>query len=140
MEITRGSWESELPEWYVKLRTKREESLARSPFGVRAWNGMNLSKSITNPKSRLSRIVNYIRQNGAAEKRVIFYNVFGKEIVEKSNYWNPSTYRYDVPTNKVTRSWGCYVWNLAVAGNVLVKVRRGNRVFYELGVNSNKVI
>lgn len=119
----------------------RNNARARSPFGVLAWNGMNLRKSIENPKSRLSRIVNYIRQNGASEKRTIFRDLWGKEIVEKSEqYWNPSTYRHDIPTNKVTRSWGCYVWNLAVESKILVKTRKDRRVFYSLGENSNKVV
>lgn len=121
---------------FYSLSRSRE----RSPFGVSSWNGMNLRKSVDDPNSRLSRIVNYIRQNGMSEKKTIFRDVFGKTIVKDvPSRFNPSTGKWE-PSEFVGRNWGTYVWNLAVSGRVLVKIRKGNRVFYDLGVNSSRVV
>lgn len=123
--------------------TRLSRSKERSPFGVSSWNGMNLRLSVSNPKSRLSRIVNYIRQNGMSEKSTIFRDVFGKTITNepRKGHYDSTLGRFvmDNP-HYVGRNWGTYVWNLSVSGKVLVKVRKGNKVYYELGENSHKVV
>lgn len=113
----------------------RTEARNRSPFGVAACNGMNLRKSITNPKSNLSRIVNYIRKNGESEKATIMWFEFGR-IVSDIPWYK----RENIPKNVVTRGWCTYCWGLAIEAKILVKTRRGRRVFYSLGENADKVV
>ena len=94
------------------------------------YNGMNLSKSIRNPKSNLRRILDYLYTKGEATRSDIFRDVFGKSIVEYDTYlhiWN-----YGVP-NVVSRGWNCNVFSLGVKYGYFKKVRRGNNVFYSVG-------
>ena len=95
----------------------------------RTYNGMNLSKSIMNPKSNLRKILNYLYVKGEATRGDILRDVFGKSIVEYDTYlhiWN-----YGVP-NVVSRGWNCNVFSLGVKYGYFKKVRRGNRVFYSV--------
>ena len=93
-------------------------------------NGMNLSKSVRNPKSNFRRILDYLYTKGEATRGDILRDVFGKSIVEYDTYlhiWN-----YGLP-NVVSRGWGCNVFSLGVKYGYFKKVRRGNRVFYSVG-------
>lgn len=91
-------------------------------------NGMTLSKSRTNPKSRYSKIVGYIRNHPAQEatRAEVTEQVFGKIMKRPYPTWN-------VP-NEVSTGWGSYVWSLMVAYGDLVKTRKGNKVFYSLPI------
>ncbi len=77
------------------------------------YNGMNLSKSIRNPKSNFRRILDYLYTKGEATKVDIFRDVFGKV--------------------GVNRGWNCNVFSLSVKYGYVKMVRRGNRVFYSVG-------
>jgi hypothetical protein len=85
-----------------------------------AANGMNLSKSKTNPNSRYSRIINYLRNHpmGEATKVELLENVFGRTI---GHY-----------PHGVSRGWGSYVWSLMVRNGDLVMTRKNRRVLYSL--------
>lgn len=78
----------------------------------RTYNGMNLSKSTSNPNSNFRKIVNYLSVNGEATKVDIFRDVFGKV--------------------GVNRGWNCNVFSLSVKNGYIKMARRGNRVFYSV--------
>jgi len=87
-----------------------------------APNGMNFSRSVNNPTSRLNRIRDYLITNGPQTKRNILYNVFGKSLPTR-RYYNP---------DNVTRGWGTYVFGLAVKYGYFTKVRRDNSVYWSV--------
>jgi hypothetical protein len=94
-----------------------------------AFNGMDLSKSRSNPNSRYNKILDYLKAHGASTKARMMYDIFG--LVTEDN----KAYNY-YPTNNhkiVTRGWGTYVWTLMVLNGELVKTRIGNRVVYTVG-------
>ena len=80
-------------------------------FQYVAPNGMNLSKSIHNPKSNVRRVLGYLSAVGEATKKDILRDVFGK----------------------TCRGWGCYMFSLSVKYGYVKMVRRGNKVFYSVG-------
>ena len=75
-------------------------------------NGMNLSKSVTNPKSNFRRIAAYLDRVGEATKVDIYRDVFGKV--------------------GVNRGWNCNVFSLAIKYGYIKMVRKGNKVYYSL--------
>ena len=77
------------------------------------YNGMNLSKSITNPNSNFRKIADYLSLMGEASRRDIFRDVFNK-------------------TYEGNRGWNCNVFSLGVKYGYFKMVRRGNRVFYSV--------
>ncbi len=79
-------------------------------FQYVAPNGMNLSKSIHNPKSNVRRVLGYLTNVGEATKKDILQDVFGK----------------------TCRGWNCYMFSLGVKYGYFKMVRRGNRVFYSV--------
>jgi hypothetical protein len=102
-------------------------------------NGMNLSKSRSNPNSRYNRIVEYIRKNGPSTKVDILRDVFGKVVVPNTTKVHSYTragnwYRIPGTENWVTRGWGTYVWGLMVANGDLIMTRKGNKVHYSLPI------
>lgn len=91
------------------------------PAALTAPNGLNLSRSVNNPKSRFRRMMDYLSVKGEATKVDILRECFGKTIGR------------DFRGGEVTRGWGSYLFILAVANGYVKKVRRGNRVFYSVG-------
>lgn len=94
------------------------------PSHLTAPNGLNFSRSVGNPKSRLEKVRNYLRVNGRSTKVDILTNVFGK-IVDNT----PFTYG----NGKVTRGWGAYLFTYGIRHGFFKKERIGNKVFYSLG-------
>ena len=90
------------------------------PSHLTAPNGLNLSKSIHNPKSRFRRMMDYLSVKGEATKVDILRDVFGKTIGR------------DFRGGEVTRGWGTYLFTLSVRNGYVKMVRRGNRVFYSV--------
>lgn len=95
--------------------------LSSRPSHLTAPNGLNLSKSIHNPKSRFRRMMDYLSVKGEATKVDILRDVFGKTIGD------------DFRNGEVTRGWGTYLFTLSVRNGYVKMVRRGNRVFYSVG-------
>ena len=87
-------------------------SLSSVPRHLTAPNGLNFSRSIHNPNSRLNRVRDYLHMKGEATKAEIFRDVFGKDI------------------KVVSTGWGCYLFSLGVRQGFFKKVRRGNKVYW----------
>lgn len=75
-----------------------------------APNGLNLTRSVNNPKSNLNKVRDYLQQKGIATKRDILRDVF----------------------NKDCRGWGCYLFATAIRQGFITKTRKGNAVFYSV--------
>ncbi len=88
-------------------------------------NGMNLTRSVGNPKSRFERIRSYLRtRGGSATKREILRDVFGK---------NASSSKWKNPTEAVvTFGWGTYVFGLGVKNGYFTLVRKNRTVYWTL--------
>jgi hypothetical protein len=98
----------------------------------RTHNGMNFTKSVKNPNSRIARLVRYLNENGPTSKRKILAELFDREMRDNTPY---------VPnSNTVTRGWGWYMWSLGLHYDIIRKTRVGNRVLYSVGVNYNEVV
>ena len=113
---------------------RQKEKKARAPFGKWESNGLNFSKSLTNPNSRLARVVNFIREKGTPQTRhtlnVLVFGLYPRP----DGYLNPKT------KQRVTRGWGAYLFSLAVKTNILKKTRKGNEWYYSLGKNATRVV
>ena len=106
-------------------------SLSSRPRHLTAPNGLNLSRSVTNPTSRFSRMMDYLSFKGEATREEIIRDVFGKTYgVPHSTYTN--SVRVKLTPNVVTRGWACYLFTLSVKYGYVKKVRRGNKVFYSV--------
>ena len=90
--------------------------LSSRPRHLTAPNGLNFSQSVGNPTSRLERVRDYLRIHGAATKKEILRDVFGKT----------------VGPNGITRGWGSYLFQYGVHHGFFMKVRRGNKVYWSL--------
>jgi hypothetical protein len=104
--------------------------LSSRPTHLTAPNGLNFSRSVGNPTSRLERVRDYLRIHGAATKKEILRDVFGKTIV-------PSRPQYTIVQNntnpnEVSYGWGCYLFGCGVNHGFFTKVRRGNTVYWSL--------
>ncbi len=101
-----------------------------------APNGMNFSRSINNPKSRLHRVFSYLQLNGEATKREIHEDVFGKTVaMHSNNVHQPSNSVYRAqPSNSVSYGWGCYVFTLAIRYGYLRKRRTNGTTMWSAGV------
>jgi len=93
-----------------------------TPFGFQMFNGLNFSKSVSNPNSRLAKMVNYVRQNGPSTREDIGRNALGFRFV----HW--------------ARNWNSYGFSGAVQGEFLIRTRVGRKVYYNLGSRSNLVV
>jgi hypothetical protein len=110
----------------------RPRPLSSRPPHLTAPNGLNLSKSIHNPKSRFRRMMDYLSVKGEATKVDILRDVFGKTI-GKNQFEYTSTGWKKVSPDYVTRGWGSYLFTLSVRNGYVKMVRRGNKVFYSVG-------
>lgn len=91
-------------------------SLSSVPRHLTACNGLNFSRSIHNPNSRLNRLRSYLSVKGEATKREILRDVFGKTLGKGRG--------------EVTSGWGTYLFGYGVKHGFFKKVRRGNQVFW----------
>lgn len=100
-------------------------------FNQYTHNGMNLRKSVNNPKSRFERIRSYlVERGGSATKIEILRDVFGKEVhtsEDRKEHWKV---RYS--NGKVTHGWGTYVFNLGVKYGYFTLVRKNRTVYWTL--------
>jgi hypothetical protein len=96
--------------------------LSSVPSHLTAWNGLNFSRSIHNPNSRLNRLRSYLSVKGEATKREILRDVFGRVLDNR--------YIYPRPNNVVTSGWGTYLFNYGVRHGFFKKVRRGNMWYW----------
>jgi len=103
-------------EWFSYGYGRRRSSVPRH---LTACNGLNFSKSVGNPKSRLERVREYLRVNGPRSKREILRDVFGKTLDHTTKYPNRSR-------DMVTSGWGTYLFGYGVHHGFFQKVRRGN--------------
>jgi hypothetical protein len=107
-------------------------------------NGYRLTRSRTNPKSNLAKVVNYIRKQKELNRqrelkgrprRHLAYSRY--ELQVKALGFNPNP-------NKVTRSahgWNSTFFRAALKGRYLKKVYRlGNCWYYDLDINSYLVV
>ena len=96
--------------------------LSSVPSHLTAWNGLNFSRSIHNPNSRLNRLRSYLSVKGEATKREILRDVFGRVLDNR--------YIYPRPNNVVTSGWGTYLFNYGVRHGFFKKGRRGNMWYW----------
>jgi hypothetical protein len=98
-------------------------SLSSVPSHLTAPNGLNFSRSIHNPNSRLNRLRSYLSVKGEATKGEILRDVFGKVLDNSTSYLNRHP-------DSVTSGWGTYLFNYGVRHGFFKKVRRGNKVYW----------
>ena len=58
------------------------------PSHLTAPNGLNFSRSVGNPNSRLEKLRQYLSVNGPSTKREILYRVWGKKVTDTYIPWN----------------------------------------------------
>ena len=103
-------------------------------FQYVAPNGLNLSRSVHNPKSRFRRMMDYLNVKGEATREEIIRDVFGKTYgVSRHTYDHQMGRLICLTPNVVSRGWACYLFSLSVKYGYVKMVRRGNRVFYSVG-------
>lgn len=79
-----------------------------------APNGLNFSKSVGNPNSRLNRVRDYLSKNGPRTKRDILRDVFGKNV------------------GQVSYGWGTYLFGYGIRHGFFTKTRKGNSVLWSV--------
>lgn len=99
-----------------RLRMMRDYWVMRYPIFrdnklVRAGNGMDLSRSVMNPKSRLNKVLAYLRQYGPRTRDQILDDVFDR---------------------KGRKGYAAAFFTLMQNYGYIRKVRVGNRVTYEV--------
>lgn len=94
-----------------------------------APNGMNLTKSVHNPNSRFSRVMEYLTKNGPSTKRQILRDVFGAEAYP-FRLTSGTTLHNGKRPRVVSMGWGSYVFTLGVKYGYLKKLRRYDTTFW----------
>lgn len=106
-------------------------NLSSRPLHLTAPNGLNFSRSVGNPNSRLERVRKYLRENGSRTKAEILREVFGKNITENPQYVMKGSWYYP-KNNEVTRGWGSYLFTYGVHHGFFRKERKGNTVLWSV--------
>jgi hypothetical protein len=88
-------------------------------------NGMNLSRSMSNPNSNSNRILRYLKVNGPSTRREIIYNVFG--IVLSREHWTTFKNRPNVRAH----AWGANPFILLQTHGYMRRTGSGNHYVYE---------
>jgi len=109
-------------EWYLVSYGHRRSSV---PTHLTAWNGLNFSRSVGNPSSRLERVREYLRMNGPRTKREILRDVFGRTLDHVTKYPNRSR-------DMVTSGWGTYLFGYGVRHGFFRKERKGNITYWSV--------
>jgi len=94
-----------------------------------APNGMDFSKSIHNPNSRLNRVLTYLRQVGPRTKREILRDVFGKN-VGQTKWALVDGKAVNYTPGLVSMGWASYLFSLGVKTGHFQKVRKGNVTYW----------
>ena len=100
-------------------------SLSSRPSYLTAPNGLNFSRSVGNPNSRLEKLRQYLSVNGPSTKREILYRVWGKKVTDTYIPWNNRN-------GEVTSGWGCYLFSYGYKHGFFNKVRKGNTVLWSV--------
>jgi len=90
------------------------------PYGSYAPNGLNFDKSVSNPNSRLSKIVRYIRENGPTSRHRLVRLLTPKTDI-RVNGWGSGFFALAIRTGFITKSatHGTYVYNLGPRANLI---------------------
>lgn len=91
-----------------------------------APNGMDFSKSVGNPFSRLERVRTFLRQNGPSTKRDILKVVFNKTIPIPGKEYAYGNGRL------VTNGWGAYLFGYGVRHGYFTHERKGRSVLWSV--------
>jgi hypothetical protein len=91
-------------------------ALSSRPRNLTAPNGLNFSRSLHNPISRLNKVRDYLATRGEATKVDILHDVFGKTVGRRAG--------------EVTYGWGTYLFGYGIRHGFFKKVRKGNRVYW----------
>jgi len=100
------------------------------PADLTAPNGMNFTKSVGNPNSRLEKVRKYLSDNGPRTKREILLDVFGKVVessVERNLPWQER-----IGNGKVSYGWGAYLFGYGVRHGFFTKRRMGRTVLWSV--------
>ena len=97
------------------------------PAELTAPNGMNFTKSVGNPNSRLEKVRKYLSDNGPRTKREILRDVFGKEVGDLRMDWQT---RYKL--GHTSYGWGAYLFGYGVRHGFFTKVRKGRTVLWSV--------
>ena len=97
------------------------------PAELTAPNGMNFSRSVGNPNSRLERVRSYLTTNGPRTKRQILRDVFGKEVGDLREHWMARRNK-----GHTTRGWGAYLFGYGVRHGYFKHERKGNTVYWSV--------
>jgi len=95
-----------------------------TPFNYKHRNGLDFSKSINDPGSRLARVIRYLRSSPVpVSRKTILRDVFGIKVNGDKN-----------------RSWSTQFFSGMVYAGMIEKYGRGNATKYGEGKNSHFVV
>lgn len=97
------------------------------PAELTAPNGMNFTRSVGNPNSRLERVRDYLTKNGPRTKREILRDVFGKEVGDLRMNW--MTRR---KLGHTSHGWGAYLFGYGVRHGFFKHERKGRTVLWSV--------
>jgi hypothetical protein len=97
------------------------------PAELTAPNGMNFSRSVGNPNSRLERVRSYLTTNGPRTKRQILRDVFGKEVGDLREHWMARRSK-----GHTSHGWGAYLFGYGVRHGFFKHERKGNTVYWSV--------
>lgn len=113
--------------WYKRFGYTVRPRYSSAPAHLTARNGLNFSKSVGNPNSRLERVREYLRVNGPRSKREILQDVFNKEV---GDMWADWKTRWE--NGWVSHGWGAYLFMYGVRHGFFTKTRRGNVTYWDI--------
>lgn len=102
--------------WYVRYGFRHNPRYSSKPAEVTAPNGLNFSRSVGVPTSRLERVRDYLTVNGSRTKRDILRDVFG----------------LDGLTNSEVSGYHAYVFGYGVKQGFFSKERKGRTVLWSV--------
>lgn len=109
-------------------RSQMKQNPLLGPYGVRAPNGINLSRSVGNPKSRFARVIFCVwalnRIGVYPTKRQILSITLGKQLDTPSAY---------MKVGVIARGYASGFFSTLVKAGFLFKLRDGKTVRYTLG-------
>ena len=97
------------------------------PADLTAPNGMNFTKSVGNPNSRLEKVRKYLSDNGPRTKREILRDVFGQEVGDIKEH-----YMVRMEKGHVSYGWGAYLFGYGVRHGFFHKTRTGRTVLWSV--------
>ena len=107
-------------------------------YGRRVGNGMDFSKSVKNPNSRLVRVVKYLRENPKSTWKEILRDVFNIYPVPKDSY-----HSWKIDGNgrgtMVTKGYGSSFKTLLIVTKFVKVTGRGVSTRYSVGSRSRLI-